>query len=131
MDTTDPEPCSLVITDQTQGTTRTIVVVPPEGTDTGALESQAESERAAAAPAGTEPKDPNWGRVATGTYHAYENRDTEVSDAAGLLKVPGDRYKPTSLGRKKSSFLVTEEDLAERGESVEPYSESVQSYPLS
>lgn len=56
---------------------------------------------------------------------------SQVSDAAGLLKVPGDRYKPTSLGRKKSSFLVTEEDLGERGESVEPYSESVQSYPLS
>ena len=61
-------------------------------------------------------KDPNWGRVATGTYYAYDTSQAPAAPPSQHLGIPQDRYKPTSVGKKKSSFFLTREDLAERGE---------------
>eukprot|EP00669_Euglena_mutabilis_P000250 TRINITY_DN10335_c0_g1_i1.p2 TRINITY_DN10335_c0_g1~~TRINITY_DN10335_c0_g1_i1.p2 ORF type:complete len:131 (+),score=28.40 TRINITY_DN10335_c0_g1_i1:23-394(+) len=61
-------------------------------------------------------RDPNWGRVATGTVHAYDTTQGPQAPTATFLVPPQDRYKPTSVGKKKSSFLITREDLEGRGE---------------
>eukprot|EP00662_Eupelagonemidae_sp_cell21_P016090 gene16090-9548_t len=61
---------------------------------------------------------PRWGRIATGGMPGTmpEEDSAAGATAGGLLAVPK-KQKPGGMGlRKKSSFLITAEDLAAKGE---------------
>uniref|UniRef100_A0A7S4GL49 Uncharacterized protein n=1 Tax=Eutreptiella gymnastica TaxID=73025 RepID=A0A7S4GL49_9EUGL len=94
----------LVVTNEDSGVS-TVIVGPDASTNALAPDINAPSN-----------KDPNWGRVATGTYYAYDTSQAPAAPPSQHLGIPQDRYKPTSVGKKKSSFFLTREDLAERGE---------------
>eukprot|EP00668_Euglena_longa_P035113 GGOE01045101.1.p3 GENE.GGOE01045101.1~~GGOE01045101.1.p3 ORF type:complete len:133 (-),score=26.37 GGOE01045101.1:413-781(-) len=82
-----------------------------------------EENRGRGGPNGEEAKDKHWGRVATGTFHAYDTSLAPQPAPSLFLGVPQDRYKPSSVGKQKSSFLITREDLAARGEAVDGFSD--------